>query len=388
MLESGNERPRNVTGRHLPPAVRGRRRRLGQARQHRPRNRPQSHRIRIPGAGLPGQSPPARAAQPQSLSLGGGDPRPGRSRRHRRAQGAGPRRRGGLRPEGRQGPGGDHRRVQGGRRGRRRARKDAPGADHPLRNADGRSQLHGDSQHRADLPARRQLRPDAPGPRAYRLHVAERRAGRGDPLHRRPQGDRILDVRLGRQQDRRVGQRPAPLLGKRPGHRGHPALPGELRRPASLHGDRPAHHAPEADPGRQGRPDLGRRPGRLLAHRRAGRTGHGHRPPVRTVRRDAGGFGRGALRSGAGLLAPAGAGRAADRHHHQRRRAGNPGHRRLRGARAGRRAAVPGHPGTAPGRALPRRQPGESDRPAGQRHARRCTGPPFGPASRIRTSTD
>ena len=67
----------------------------------------------------------------------------------------------------------------------------------------------------------------APGPRRLLQPVRRPRrgpAGRGGPARAGP-----LVVRLGRQPRRRVRQRPAPVLARRPRHRRDPALPGDVR---------------------------------------------------------------------------------------------------------------------------------------------------------------
>ena len=66
-----------------------------------------------------------------------------------------------------------------------------------------------------------------PGPRG--VLVAERRAGAGDPRVRDGAQRRPLALRQRRQQGRRLGQRPARVLGARPRHARHPALPGIVR---------------------------------------------------------------------------------------------------------------------------------------------------------------
>ena len=79
-------------------------------------------------------------------------------------------------------------------------------------------------------------------------------AGRGRPARPRP-----VQLRLGRQPGRRVRQRPAAVLARRPAHRCGAAVPGDLRQPAQVRPDRPA-----ARPGQAG-----------------GRGGHAGRRPVR-----------------------------------------------------------------------------------------------------------
>ena len=86
---------------------------------------------------------------------------------------------------------------------------------------------------------------------------------------------RHLDVRLRRQQGRRLGQRPARVLGARPGHRRDPALPRELREPAPVLADRAPRRRARS---RSSRSRPGAR-GRARAPR--------HRTPARSPESDA-----------------------------------------------------------------------------------------------------
>ena len=81
---------------------------------------------------------------------------------------------------------------------------------------------------------------------------AERRAGPGDPRLREAARHRHLELRVGRQQGGRLGQRPHSILGRRPAHLGHPAVPRELRESEEVQRDRAARGANEADRGGQG----------------------------------------------------------------------------------------------------------------------------------------
>ena len=75
------------------------------------------------------------------------------------------------------------------------------------------------------------------------------------------------------------------LLGARPAHPRHPDVPRELREPAALRADRPARHAQEADPRDEVGADGGRRARRGVAHRLARRRRHRRRVAARAVRR-------------------------------------------------------------------------------------------------------
>ena len=56
-----------------------------------------------------------------------------------------------------------------------------------------------------------------------------------------------VDVRLGGQPGRPVGQRPAAVLADRPGHRSGAAVPGDVRQPAEVRAGRAAARAHQAD---------------------------------------------------------------------------------------------------------------------------------------------
>ena len=79
---------------------------------------------------------------------------------------------------------------------------------------------------------------------------------------------RPVDVRLGGQQGRRIGQRPALLLGAGRSHRPGAALPRELRQPAPVRAARPAHRPHEADRRGEVRTQCGGAAGRVLTYRR------------------------------------------------------------------------------------------------------------------------
>ena len=78
---------------------------------------------------------------------------------------------------------------------------------------------------------------------------------------------RAVDVRLGGQPRRPVGQRPAAVLGDRPGHRRRAAVPGDVRQPAQVRPGGPAARPHQAD--RRGEERAAHAPGRgaRRAHR-------------------------------------------------------------------------------------------------------------------------
>ena len=117
--------------------------------------------------------------------------------------------------------------------------------------------------------------------------VAERRPrARGDGARGRARA-RPVDLRLGGQQGRHLGQRPALLLGAGRAHRPAPALPRELRQPAPLRPARAPRRPHEAD--RRGEVRAQRRgPARgLVTHgRTARRERHHGRCALPPARRD------------------------------------------------------------------------------------------------------
>ena len=66
-------------------------------------------------------------------------------------------------------------------------------------------------------------------------------------------GHRHLELRLGRQQGGRLGQRPDSVLGRGPRTVGHPAVSRELRQPEEVQRDRPPRRPNQADRGGEGR---------------------------------------------------------------------------------------------------------------------------------------
>ena len=79
----------------------------------------------------------------------------------------------------------------------------------------------------------------------------------------------LLHLRVRRQPRRRLGQRPAAVLGRGSVHRRRAALPGDVRQRAALYRSRAAL-LPEADPVREERPQQGRPRRRARAHCRRG----------------------------------------------------------------------------------------------------------------------
>ena len=94
----------------------------------------------------------------------------------------------------------------------------------------------------------------------------------------------ISTLRLGRQQGRRLEQRPALLLGRRPAHRGDRPLPRELRQPAQVRAHRSRGRAPQADRRREVRPVRRRHAGRLESLGGAGEPRHRRRRALRAGR--------------------------------------------------------------------------------------------------------
>ncbi len=145
---------------------------------------------------------------------------------------------------------------------------------------------------------------------------------------------RPVDVRLGGQPRRRLGQRPAPVLGNRPGHRPRPAVPRVLRQPAQVRAAGQEARAHQAH--RRGQVGAARGPaaagGDVDGDRR------GQRPSaVRARRGRAGGVAGAAVRHRARVRPPAPARRAASRHRRQlqRHRAAGRRHRADAGPAAG-----------------------------------------------------
>ena len=135
-------------------------------------------------------------------------------------------------------------RRERGRGSRAPAQAARPGPQ--LRAAPGRAELPGHRQHRSGGRAERLARPGHATPRPGRLLLPVRRARHrhlGEGLQPRT---RAVHLRQRRQPRRRVGQRPAPVLGGGPGHGGGAALPRVHRQPTQVLPDRAAGLAAQA----------------------------------------------------------------------------------------------------------------------------------------------
>ena len=95
----------------------------------------------------------------------------------------------------------------------------------------------------------------------------------------------LSTIRQRRQQGRRLGQRPAGVLGRRPATRDHPAVSRIVRQPAALRPPRAPHQPNQADRRGQGRADARRLARGRQPHRRARGERHRRRGPVPPVRR-------------------------------------------------------------------------------------------------------
>jgi RimJ/RimL family protein N-acetyltransferase len=130
-------------------------------------------------------------------------------------------------------------------------------------------------RHALDRPELPRAAQHGPGRSAERLVFAVVSAagpGRDVESERRPRSRRpcrceangpgSVHVRQRREQSRRVRQRPVAILGRRPGDRRDPSLPGVVRQPAAIRADRPAGESAEAGRSDQDRSDAGRGTGR------------------------------------------------------------------------------------------------------------------------------
>ena len=151
----------------------------------------------------------------------------------------------------------------------------------------------------------------------------------------------VSGLRLARQQARRERQRPAALLGGRPGDQGHRAVPGVVRQPGEVPPARPPHRPQQADRRAQGRPHRRRRPRRRLAHGRGRDPGRGGHDAAAAGRGDPGPQHRGTARRRATAVRTTCPGRQPPRHHRQRRRTRHPRRRRDRRRRPRRPRASP-----------------------------------------------
>ena len=209
--------------------------------------------------GLPREQPDGVRPERPRLPVDGGPPRARRPGGRRRPGGEGP---GG-------GGGGPPRRDEGAPRRHLGLRRDgARGGGAPARARHPRP-LPRRPARRPELPRRdehppRDLPEREPGAGARpagedRLLLAFGRARPRHPQLRRRARPRLLDVRLGGEPRRRLGQRPPPVLGGGRLDRRRPPLPRDVRQPAPLRPRRAAPVVQEADPLREERPEPGRR---------------------------------------------------------------------------------------------------------------------------------
>ena len=121
---------------------------------------------------------------------------------------------------------------------------------------------------------------------------------------------RHLELRLGRQQGRRLGQRPDPVLGRRSANVGHPAVSRELRQSEEVQRDRPARRRGRSRSSRSRRDGRRRRLARRgVAHRRARHQRRRRRRAVPAGGRHPDRAARGAVRRRGAAVASAGAAR-------------------------------------------------------------------------------
>ena len=190
-------------------------------------------------------------------------------------------------------------------------------------------------------PGRDLRRRGAPA-RPDRLPLPERGARHRDHRGRRAHGPRPVLLRVGRQQGRRVRQRPARVLGAGRGHPRADALPRVLRQPPALRAHRPPGEQGQADRRGQGRALAGRRPRHRLAHGRAAvRLRRHRRRPLQPVGRDPDRHDAGTLRRRRAAVGAADPGRQPRGDRDQRGRARDPLRRRLPGGGPGRRRDCP-----------------------------------------------
>ena len=145
---------------------------------------------------------------------------------------------------------------------------------------------------------------------------------------------RALLVRLGRQQGRRLEQRPGRVLERGPADRRGPAVPRVVRQPAPVRAAGARRRPPQADRRGEDRAQRGGRARRGVAHRRAARrVRRDRRRAVPPGRRDPHGHPRGDVRRRLDPREPAAASRRPRGHRHERRRARDPVRRHVRGQR-------------------------------------------------------
>ena len=137
----------------------------------------------------------------------------------------------------------------------------------------------GVSNTAADVQMNGQFRAHCAIARERRVPLPERCPRPGSHRPCEPTWVGSVDVRVGRQQGRPVGQRLPLLLGRRCGHGRHPPVSRVAGKSKALRADRPTGSSHQADRGRQERPIGCRRPGNLLPHGRSPRSirRHGRR---------------------------------------------------------------------------------------------------------------
>ncbi len=196
----------------------------------------------------------------RAYAIGHRHPRRGRPRRGRRPRrGHGRRTRLVLR-EGRQNARRGERRVRGSGAGRLRGRAAARRGGPRARHARDRAQRARRGQHRTGRPAQRHPRPGPAGPGPHRVLRPVRRAGHRDPRRGAQARPWAVDLRLGGQPRRPVGQRHAAVLADGPGHRHGAAVPGDVRQPAQVRPGGAQARPHQAD--RRGEERAAHRPGR------------------------------------------------------------------------------------------------------------------------------
>ena len=203
-----------------------------------------------------------------------------------------------------------------------------------------RAQLHGPAQHASRCPLERDVLAGVSAGGQDRDVNAKRRARARDPRPCAFAQSRHLELRVDRQQGRRVRQRSARALGGRSADVGDPALPRELRQPGKVQPHRAPHQPDQADRRAQVGTIGGRRPRRGVAHRRDRRVRRVCRRTVPSIGCHPHRYRDGVVRCGVAALATTGAARAQRRDSHQRRRSRHPRRRRVPGARPDRRGVV------------------------------------------------
>ena len=163
----------------------------------------------------------------------------------------------------------------------------------------------------------------------HRIPVAERRAGDRDHRAGVPARAGLVHIRQRGQQGRRVGQRPARVLGRRRRDARGPSLSRVLREPAPLRPSRAQDRPQETDRRREVRTHARRIAGGEQPHRRARGERRRRRCAVSSIRRDSCGHdGRDVRRRRVPRYAAPPAGTSC-RDRHQRRRTGHPCRRRV-----------------------------------------------------------